>query len=164
MPDETPADTVEHPEHTPTESNLSAAASHVQAGAREVMSEAGLDREGPSIATAALVGVGAAILEPELIPGLLIGAGAVLAPKVVPALGHMLRPLVKGVVKAGYSATMAVREMAAQAGEQVEDIVAEARAEHDAAHGQAAPEHAATQAPKRQRRQAARTPSPAVNL
>lgn len=111
--------------------NLSAAASHLQAGAREALAGSGLESEGPSLATAALVGVGAALIEPALIPGILIGAGALLAPKLLPNVGGMLRPLVKGVVKAGYSATMAAREMVAQAGEEVEDLVAEARAEHE---------------------------------
>ena len=165
MADETSSNPVEHPQHEPAEGNMSAAASHVEAGAKDLLSETGLDREGPSIATAALVGIGVAILEPELIPGILIGAGAVLAPKLLPALGSMLRPIVKGVVKAGYSATVAVREMAAEAGEEVEDIIAEARSEHEAGDGagvsgqRSAPEPA----PKRARRQS-RQPSPATAL
>ena len=117
--------------HSSGETNLSAAASRLQAGAREALAGSGLESEGPSLATVALVGVGAALIEPALIPGILIGAGALLAPKLLPNVGGMLRPLVKGVVKAGYSATMAAREMVAQAGEQVEDLVAEARAEHE---------------------------------
>jgi len=125
---------VEHPKESPGEGNLSAAASHLATGARQAIDESGLSREGPSIATAVAVGVGVAILEPELIPGMLIGAGALLAPKLVPALGGMLRPLVKGMIKAGYSAGMAVREMVAEAGEQVEDIVAEAKAEHQSSN------------------------------
>jgi hypothetical protein len=159
-----PEKPVEHPQHPPGEGNISAAASHVEAGAREVLSKSGLDREGPSMATAALVGIGVAVLEPELIPGILIGAGAVLAPKLLPALGGMLRPLVKGMVKAGYSAGMAVREVVAEAGEQVQDIVAEARAEHEAGNGAAAkPAAASGHASKRQRSES-RQPAPATNL
>ncbi len=146
---------IEHPQHAPTEGSPVAAPSHAPTG---------LEREGPSLATAALVGVGVALVEPELIPGMLIGAGAVLAPKLIPALGSMLRPMVKGVVKAGYSVAMTVREYAAEAGEQVEDIMAEARAEHAAGSAAAdqppAPEHAS----RRQRRQGPRTPAPATNL
>ncbi len=166
MPEETPGGTpVEHPEHEPAESNLSAAASHVSAGARNALSESGLDREGPSFLTAAAVGVGVALIEPELIPGMLIGAGAWLAPKLLPAIGGMLRPVMKGVVKAGYSATMAVREAVAEAGEQIDDMVAEARAEHDAGHGAAGPESAAaTPQHRKQRRNQPRHPAPAANL
>jgi hypothetical protein len=124
--------TTEHPQ-TATESNAGGAASHLQVP--------GLEREGSSLATAAMVGIGVAILEPELIPGLLIGAGAVLAPKLLPALGNALRPAVKGLVKAG----MAVRESVAEAGEHFEDIVAEARAESGhAGNGHAAAEPAPT--------------------
>ncbi len=153
---------VEHPEHASGEGNLNAAAAHVEAGAKQALAEAGLDREGPSIATAALVGVGVAILEPEFIPGMLIGAGAVLAPKLVPALGGLLRPLVKGVVKAGYSATTAVREAAAQAREQIEDIVAEAR--HEAEGAQPAAQPSSAERPSRRQRRPNRPPAPATNL
>ena len=92
-----------------------------------------LERETPNLATAALIGTGVAILEPELIPGLLIGAGVALAPKLLPAMGTLLRPFVKAVVKTGYEITSGVREAAADAREQMEDMVAEARAEHE--HG-----------------------------
>ncbi len=107
----------------------------VEAGARQAWSESGLEREGPSLATAALVGAGLAILEPEFIPGMLIGAGALLAPKILPGLGGILRPVVKGVVKAGYAASMTVREAVAEAGENMQDIVAEARAEYEYRNG-----------------------------
>jgi hypothetical protein len=154
---------VEHPEHAPAEGNLSAAASHVQASAKQVLSDTGLDREGPSLATAALIGVGVAIIEPELIPGMLIGAGVWLVPKLLPALGGILRPVVKGAVKAGYSATMAVREVVAEAGEQVEDIVAEARAEHQAGNGAGGGSQApAPEAPAKPARR--KTNPPAANL
>ena len=148
----------DHPQHGPTESNLRAAASRLQAGVKDRVAETGLDKDGPSFATVALIGAGVAIIEPELIPGMLIGAGAWMAPKLLPALGSLLRPMVKGVVKAGYSATMAVRECAAEAREQVEDIVAEARAEHEAANGAADPEaHAAPEPSEKRPRQKPRS-------
>lgn len=155
---------VEHPEHSPTEDNLSAAASHVEAGARQAMADAGLENEGPSLATAVLVGTGVAIIEPELIPGMLIGAGAWLAPKILPVMGGMLRPVVKGIVKAGYAATVTVRQAVAEASEQVEDIVAEARNEYETANAAPADGGApAAEAPKRHRR-GPRHPAPAANL
>jgi hypothetical protein len=90
-----------------------------------------LERETPNLATAALIGTGVAILEPELIPGVLIGVGATLAPRLFPAVGTLLRPVVKLVVKTGYELTSGVWELAAEVREQVEDIVAEAQAERE---------------------------------
>lgn len=87
---------------------------------------------GSKIATVAAIGVGAALIEAELIPGILIGIGAMLAPKVFPKLGNSIRPLVKGIVRAGYSVVDKSREMAAEAGEQFQDIVAEVKAESEA--------------------------------
>lgn len=102
-------------------------------------------KEGPGLATAALVGVGVAILEPELIPGILIGAGAMLAPKILPAVGGIFRPLLKGLVRAGYGVATTVREAVAEAGEQMEDIVAEAKAERQHAGGSEAQQQAGQQ-------------------
>lgn len=86
---------------------------------------------GSKIATVAAIGIGAALIEAELIPGILIGIGAMLAPKLVPQLGSALRPLVKSVVKAGYSLAEKGREIAAETSEQIQDIVAEVKAEHE---------------------------------
>ena len=160
MAEETRPNPAEHAEHAAPEEHMKAAASHVQAGARDVLTEAGLNREGPSMATMALVGVGVALIEPELIPGMLIGAGAWLAPKLLPAIGGMLRPAVKGIVKTAYSATTAVREFAAEAGEQVEDMVAEARAEQQSGNGHTRSEpHPSPEAAPGRHRRPARSPS-----
>ncbi len=132
MTEETPGG---HPAGQTARTENKSAAHDAPAGARQAWSEGGLEREGPSLATAALVGAGLALLEPEFIPGMLIGAGALLAPKILPGLGGMLRPMVKGVVKAGYAATMTVREAVAEAGENMQDIVAEARAEYEYHNG-----------------------------
>lgn len=64
-------------------------------------------------------------------PNALVVVGvAVLAPVLLPAVGYVVRPLVKGVIKTG----LTVRDMAvgfvAEAGEQLCDLVAEAKAEH----------------------------------
>lgn len=64
-------------------------------------------------------------------PNVLVVVGvAVLVPVLLPAVGYVLRPLVKGVVKTG----LTVKDMAvgfvAETGEQVSDLVAEAKAEH----------------------------------
>src|SRR5258706_9846706 len=96
----------------------------------EGVSETGevLEREGPTLATSLIVGGAVAALEPELIPGILIGVGATMVPKLLPVVGTILRPLVKTVVKVGYGVYAAAREAVAEVGEQVEDIVAEAQA------------------------------------
>jgi hypothetical protein len=91
---------------------------------------------GPSLLTsAALIGIGA-LIEPELLAGMAIGAGIVFASKWIPDLvGGVLRPVVKTAVKAGYAAA----EVVSEATEQVQDMVAEVRADHEreAAHPQA---------------------------
>jgi hypothetical protein len=90
-------------------------------------------------ATIAVVGVGVALISTELLPGMLIGVAAAM----LPGIGPKLRPLLKTTVKAGYAAVRKTREMVAEAGEQVQDIIAEAKAEEappvapPSAHGKA---------------------------
>jgi hypothetical protein len=83
---------------------------------------------GKGLATAAIVGVGAALIEIDWIPGVLLGVAAMAAPNLVPRLGRGIRPLVRTAVRTGYLATQRTREWIAEAGEQIEDMVAEARA------------------------------------
>jgi hypothetical protein len=75
------------------------------------------------------IGIGAAIIESALIPGMIIGAAAVLAPKFVPEIGNRLRPLFKSTIRGAYKLTEKTREGFAEAHEQVQDIMAEARHE-----------------------------------
>jgi hypothetical protein len=66
----------------------------------------------------------------SLVPNLLVGAAVVLvAPIVAPALFAGIRPVAKTVVKGGVFVFDKAREVVAEAGEQMSDIVAEARAE-----------------------------------
>ena len=99
---------------------------------------------GSKLATVAVIGLGAALIEVELIPGMLIGAAAVLAPNFLPKLGNALRPMIKSTVKAGYAFAAKTKETMAEAGEQFQDIVAEAKAEAEppAGHSTAARETA----------------------
>ena len=60
--------------------------------------------------TVAAVGVAAALIEVELIPGMLLGVAAMLAPNLLPKIGNGLRPLVKGAVRAGYNVASKARE------------------------------------------------------
>ena len=88
---------------------------------------------GSKLATVAAVGLGVALIEAELIPGMLIGVGAMLAPNLLNRLGAGLRPLVKGAVRAGYTVVEKTKETLAEAGEQYQDIVAEVKSEQDTA-------------------------------
>lgn len=64
----------------------------------------------------------------------LLGLGvAMVAPTVFPALTTGLRPLAKALVKGGLSLYDAAKEGVAEAGEQLNDLVAETRAEMAAA-------------------------------
>ncbi|HSU32942.1 MAG TPA: DUF5132 domain-containing protein [Bryobacteraceae bacterium] len=83
------------------------------------------------LATVAAVGIGAALLEVELIPGMLLGVAAMLVPDLLPRLGNGIRPLVKGAVRAGYSVAERTKETVAEASEQLQDIVAEVRSEQN---------------------------------
>jgi hypothetical protein len=79
------------------------------------------------VATIAVIGVGAALIATELIPGMLIG----LAAAFLPGLGPKLRPMFKSTVRAGYAAVQKTREVVAEASESMEDVVAEAKADHE---------------------------------
>ncbi len=80
------------------------------------------------LATAAVVGLGAALIEVEWVPGLLLGVAAMVAPGLVPKIGRGVRPFVHSAIKNGYAAGRKTREWMAEAGEQVSDMVAEVRA------------------------------------
>jgi hypothetical protein len=88
-----------------------------------------------SVATAAAIVVGAALIEVELIPGLIIGAGAILLGKLFPEMGAYVRPAIKGAVRAGFFMTQKAREVMAETSEQVHDLVAEVKHEQDQPKG-----------------------------
>ena len=105
-----------------------------------------LAAEAGGVAAAAAIVVGAALIEVELIPGLIIGAGAILLGKLFPELGAYARPAIKGAVRAGFSMTQKARAVMAEASEQVHDLVAEVKHEQaDSAH-HAKPHAAASKA------------------
>lgn len=85
------------------------------------------------LATVAAVGIGAALIEVELIPGMLLGVAAMLIPNLLPQLGNGIRPLVKGAVRAGYSVAERTKGTVAEASEHFQDIMAEVRSEQGAA-------------------------------
>lgn len=62
--------------------------------------------------------------------GLAIGVGAtILSPVVIPIAANVVKPLAKAAIKSGILIYEKGREMVAEAGEVVEDIIAEAKAE-----------------------------------
>ncbi|HEX7408615.1 MAG TPA: DUF5132 domain-containing protein [Candidatus Binatia bacterium] len=95
------------------------------------MAEEVKDAQDESFTTTVIAGIAVAVLAPELLPGMAIGVGAMLAPKLLPTLGGALRPIVKTAVRAGYATAMKTKELAAVASEQVQDMVAEAVAEQE---------------------------------
>ena len=67
------------------------------------------------------------------LPTILIGVGVALAaPILLPAAAAGLRPLTKTLVKGGLYVADSVKELMSEAGEQLSDLVAEARAEQAA--------------------------------
>jgi hypothetical protein len=80
-------------------------------------------------ATIGVVAVGAALWEVALLPGIALGAAAVLAPKYVPKMGAAITPMFRSSVRGVYKFGQKTREMMAEAKEQVNDIVAEVHAE-----------------------------------
>ena len=94
---------------------------------------------GSKLATVAAIGIGVALIEAELIPGMLIGIAAMLAPNFLPKLGSGLRPLLKGAVRAGYAFVDRTKETVAEASEQLQDIVAEVKSEQRPEPAVAAP-------------------------
>jgi Protein of unknown function (DUF5132) len=91
-----------------------------------------------TVAVVAVVAVGAAVFEAALLPGLALGVAAVAAPKYLPRLAGALNPLFKSTVRGTYKFAQKSREMFAEAHEQVNDIVAEVKAEGQAPDGKAA--------------------------
>jgi len=87
--------------------------------------------------TAAVVGVvavGALIFEAALIPGMILGVGAMLVPKVLPRLGESLQPAFRSTVRGAYKAGTSARHAFAGAKEQVHHVAAEAKADSATTH------------------------------
>jgi hypothetical protein len=80
-------------------------------------------------ATIGVIGVGAALIEVALVPGIIIGVAAAFAPKYLPKATAALQPSFKWAVRGAYKLTRKTREAVAEAQEQVHDIVAEVHAE-----------------------------------
>ncbi len=91
--------------------------------------EDGIEEEGGSLMSTLITGAAVAVIKPELLPGMAIGVAAAMGPKLLPTVGGVLRPFVRTAVRAGYSTALATRGAVAEAGEQLQDLLAEAKAE-----------------------------------
>jgi hypothetical protein len=118
--------------------------SHAAEGAAQA-TDPNLQARDTAIATAATVGVvavGAVIFEAALIPGIVVGVAAVLAPTYLPKIGSALNPLFRSTVRGIYKLGQKSREAFAEAQEHIHDIAAEVNAE-DSAKARAKSEAAA---------------------
>jgi len=82
-----------------------------------------------TVATVGVVGVGVAVFEAALLPGLVLGVAAMLAPKFAPKIGSALSPMFKSTVRGIYRFGQKTKEFVAETNEHVQDIVAEVDAE-----------------------------------
>jgi hypothetical protein len=82
-----------------------------------------------TVATVGAVGIGVALFEAALLPGLALGVAAVAAPKFAPKLGSALGPIFKSTVRGVYKLGQKTKEFVAETNEHVQDIVAEVDAE-----------------------------------
>lgn len=89
---------------------------------------------GPQLGAAAAVAVATAIIEAEFLPAVIIGAGATLLPRLLPGAGDTLRPMLRSAVRFGCTAFSKARQWAAEASEEVQDVMAEVRAEEQQPH------------------------------
>jgi hypothetical protein len=82
-----------------------------------------------TVAAVGVVGVGVAVFEAALLPGLALGVVAMMAPKVAPKLGEYIGPMFKSAVRGVYKVGQKTKEFVAETNEHVQDIVAEVDAE-----------------------------------
>ena len=80
-------------------------------------------------ATVGVIGVGVALFEAALIPGMIIGVAAMLAPKALPKLGATVEPVFRSAVRGAYRIGQKTRHAVAEAQEQIRDIAVETRVE-----------------------------------
>nr|WP_249123226.1 MULTISPECIES: DUF5132 domain-containing protein [unclassified Bradyrhizobium] len=122
--------------HTSHNGHAEEQADHTVETPHEEQNGIGLNK---TVATVAVVAVGAALFEAALLPGLALGVAAVAAPKYFPKLGNALNPLFKSTVRGTYKFAQKSKEVFAEAHEHVNDIVAEVQAEKDAPDAKAKP-------------------------
>jgi CBS domain-containing protein len=82
----------------------------------EPVDHSGEDRGRPlaAAATVAVVGIGAAVFEAALLPGIVLGAAAAWLPRYFPKVGEALNPLFRSTVRGAYKIGQQTRKMAAE--------------------------------------------------
>ena len=78
--------------------------------------------------TVGVICVGAALFEAALIPGMIIGMAAMLAPRALPRLGEAVEPAFRYAVRGVYKAGQKARYVVSEAEEQIRDVIAEENA------------------------------------
>jgi Protein of unknown function (DUF5132) len=108
--------------------------------------EKNYDEIATEVATIGVVAVAAAILSAELIPGMVLGVAAALAPRFLPKMGSGLQPLFNSTVRGAYKLGRKARSAFGEIQERVNDITAEVKAEEAAAETAGAEPKVASQA------------------
>jgi hypothetical protein len=85
-----------------------------------------------SVVTVAAIVVGTALIGVELVPGLIMGASAVLLGKLFPEISAKVRPAIKGALGFSFSMTNKARQVMAETREQVHYLIAEVK--HEQGH------------------------------
>jgi hypothetical protein len=105
-----------------------------QTGQQTAKRESGwINKTAATAATVVTVAAGAALFEAALLPGLALGVAAIAAPKYASRLARAITPMFKSTVRATYKLARKPGEAFAEAQHQINDIIAQVRAE-DASH------------------------------
>jgi hypothetical protein len=94
-------------------------------------------------ATVGAVLVGAALFDAALIPGIVIGAAAIVVPKFFPKIGERIQPLFHSTVRGAYKLGRKAKSAVGEVQEHVSDIAAEVHAEETAKTHDPVPDAAA---------------------
>src|SRR5262245_12420558 len=87
-----------------------------------------IDESTKKAATVAVVtGLAVAALQPALLPGVAIGAGAALSPKLLSVAGTVGRFVAKRIIKTGFQVAFATQDIINEVGDELRGIAAEAR-------------------------------------
>ena len=100
-----------------TGASLDGSAEHVEVPETEAVEFDSEDRSElvATVATVAVVGIGAAVFEAALLPGLVLGVAATCVPRFFPQIGSALQPLFRTTVRGAYQIGQKTREMVAEA-------------------------------------------------
>src|SRR5580698_4150395 len=84
--------------------SLAASAEHAASADAETIDNGGGDRSDivATVATVAVVGIGAAVFEAALLPGVVLGVAAMWLPQYFPKMGEALNPLFRSTVRGAY--------------------------------------------------------------